>query len=130
MQTLYVGCALNNASTEFVEAVLVFKERLRGHYEVLDFVGFDPSASSQKIYEFDIECAAKADIMFAICDQPSLGLGMEIQKRIELKKQTLILYRKGNKISRMPLGATDAYSFMAVLEYENLDTIQLPIIIN
>jgi hypothetical protein len=119
--TLYVGCALRLAPPEFVSSVLRLKERLRDHFIVIDFVGLKPDVPASTIYTTDIECAASADIMLAICDEPSTGLGMEIQKRIELRKKTYVAYRAGSTVSKMVTGAAETYPFMHTVVYTSIE---------
>lgn len=84
---LYVGCAINNLSPEnkvtFLKQIADLKDSLRGHFEVLDFVG-DSSAPIEVIYTHDIHnCVGQADCMLAICDHPSTGLGYELGTALE-----------------------------------------------
>jgi hypothetical protein len=117
--TLYVGCALRNAPRDFVEDVETIKRSLRDHFEVIDFVGLAPDVSDESVYETDIACAVKADIMLALCTYPSLGLGMEIQKRIELEKETIIAFPEGAHVSKMVTGAARTRSYMRIIEYRD-----------
>lgn len=119
--TLYVGCALRLAPPEFVAAVAQLKDRLRDHYTVIDFVGLDPQVLPETIYATDIACAASADTMLAICNEPSLGLGIEIQKRIELKKKTIVAYPTEGTISKMVTGAAATFPFMHTIEFDSFD---------
>lgn len=119
MKTLYVGCALRGAPAEFVTRVEVLKRELEECFEVLHFIGISPTATAREIYETDIDCAARADLMLAICDVPSTGLGMELAKRAELGKPTVIAYQKSHDISRMVLGVAEVAPNFTVLPYES-----------
>lgn len=118
MKTLYVGCALRGASSEFVEGVAALKRDLEVDFEVLHFIGISPTASAREVYETDIGCTAKADLMLAICDQPSLGLGIELAKRAELEKQTIIACRPTVDLSRMVLGLAEVSENFTVVQYD------------
>ena len=119
MKTLYVGCALTGAPNEFLDVVTELKMNIGGHFKVVEFVGLNPNASAQEVYETDIECAESADVMLGICDYNSTGLGMEIQKRIEHKKPTIIAHRNGQKVSRMVLGPAETYDYIEYLTYSS-----------
>ena len=107
MAKVYVGCALTGAPKEFVDAVEIFKCRLReaGH-EVADFVGV-VNGTAFDVYETDIhKCVAECEFMIAICDLPSIGLGWELAVAVEkLRKPTLALAHQDTAVSRLPIGA-------------------------
>jgi hypothetical protein len=119
MRTLYVGCALRGAPAEFVASVEALKRELEQYFEVLHFVGLSPTASAREIYKTDIDHATKADLMLAIADQPSTGLGMEIAKRTELGKPTIIAYHQTKKISAMVLGIKQPFDNVEIIPYES-----------
>ena len=121
---IYIGCAINKSDDQVWQIVDTLKERLanQGH-ELLNFVGTDPKVTAQTVYHTDLACTNEADLMIAIADAPSTGLGMEIQNRIHLKKPTLICHRPEVKISRMVLGAAATYDFMSVVAYQDEDDI-------
>jgi hypothetical protein len=57
------------------------------------------------VYDYDIDLASEADLMVALTRFPSLGLGMEIQARVALKKPTMLLHPAEAYLSKMPRGA-------------------------
>lgn len=75
---IYVGCALKHAPEDFKEKVqgLIRELEKNPRYEILKFLGKgDPS----DIFRRDIlECVANADVLLAIVDLPSTGLGFEM----------------------------------------------------
>jgi hypothetical protein len=82
---VYVACSLTHASKEFRAEVEFFKEKLRSMCNVLCFMGVD-GHSPYKIYKWDIhECVRKSDLVVAICDLPSIGLGYEMGTQIEAR---------------------------------------------
>lgn len=124
MKTVYIGCAIKHApvgTEEFVQKLR--KELHKAGLTVLEYVGTDPNVSSREVYMQDIKQASSADIMIAICDNPSTGMGMEIQKRIELGKKLYIAHKKDSKISRMCLGLVEEYDFVHLLQFDDVKDI-------
>ena len=119
MKSLYVGCALRGAPAEFVAGVGELKKQLENDFKVLHFIGISPTAAAKEVYETDIGCTIEADIMLAICDQSSLGLGIEIAKRAELGKATIIAYRPSVDLSRMVLGLAELSPSFTVVTYND-----------
>jgi hypothetical protein len=117
MKTLYVGCALRGAPVEFVTGVEALKKELEHHFEVLHFVGLHAGVSAQEIYETDIALAAKADLMLALVDVPSTGLGMEVARRHELGKPTVIAYHRNTHPSAMVLGIAEVAPHFSIVAY-------------
>jgi hypothetical protein len=125
LKTVYIGCALQTASPELVQFVhqLTHELEMVG-FEILTFVGTNPSIPAKEVYERDSDCVARADIMVAICDLPSTGLGMEIMQRIQLGAQTIICYKSTVGISRMVLGASEVYkNTLHTIAYEDVSDI-------
>lgn len=109
---LYVGCALNGAPSEFIDAVAALKDTLRTDYDVLDFVGLGTDATPQHIFDFDRKQVTDCDVFLAICDEVSTGLGVELGIATELKKPTLAVTHVDTHISAMVVGNTErTYSF-------------------
>lgn len=108
MKTLkvYVGCGLTHASEEFKAKVEEFKEKLRSipDVEVLCFLGLKDSTNFG-VYMHDIHnCVYQCDLLIAICDEPSIGLGYEMATQIEArKKPCLALGHSDSKITRLVL---------------------------
>ncbi len=127
MQSLYLGCSLIDAPQTFLDEMEALKVRLREQYDFLEFVGLDNSVSAADVYAHDIERAGSADLMLAICDRPSSGMGMEIQHRIELGKETILAYQQGTNVSRMLLGAVEHYPFVHKITYTTLTTLPVPL---
>lgn len=82
MRTLYFGCALHGLPDEHRQEMVKLRESFKDHFFVLEFCPAD--TPPREIYSKDIhESVAKADLMVAICDKPSLGLGYEMGVRVE-----------------------------------------------
>ncbi len=80
---VYVGCALTYASEEFKQDVEKFKDVLRTHCTVLDFLGLDDTTPNG-VYQHDIHnCVMQCHLLIAIADYPSTGLGYEIGTQCE-----------------------------------------------
>jgi hypothetical protein len=120
MKTLYVGCALRGAPKEFVDAVVALKGNLETVFSVLHFVGISPDAAARTVYETDISMAATADLMLAIADVPSTGLGLELAKRAELGRPTVVAYAQGADVSRMVLGLIEVTPTFSLFVYNDL----------
>jgi len=100
---IYVGAALTNASGGMREFVPAFKQQLRNRTTdsiVLRWVGMDTEVT-EGFYARDLGNVDMCDVMIAIVDEPSIGLGMELARAISENKPILCLAREGNKVSRM-----------------------------
>ena len=102
-------------NTTFQSAVREALE-IFSNYEVTKFVGLT-GADPLEIYSTDINLAKSADIMIALTRFPSIGLGMEIQSRIELGKPTILCHPQDAPLSSMVLGAPG----IEVIYYEDTD---------
>ena len=82
---VYVACSLTHAPEEFRQKVKLFKDKLRPICNIMDFRGLtnDPP---REVFNWDIhECVRKSDLVVAICDLPSTGLGYEIGTQVEAR---------------------------------------------
>lgn len=100
---LYVGCSLTYATEEFRLSIINLKKSLENDFEILEFLGLVDGTSKQ-VFEHDAKCVLGSDLFVAICDYPSLGLGVELGIAFQANKKTLVLSRQGVKVSRMVLG--------------------------
>jgi len=77
--------------------------------------------TDREIYDRDLAWLSDADMVVAEVSTPSLGVGYEIAKAIELKKKVLCLYRgqEGRRLSAMISGCRD----VIVKEYQSSDDI-------
>ena len=120
---LYVGCSLTQAPLEFITSVENLKLKLAESFEILDFFGLADEPDSTKIYNHDRKCVLESNLFLAICDFPSIGLGMEIGFAIENQKKIIIAYNSKSKITRMLLGIPKAQNiqfcqYQDILEIE------------
>jgi nucleoside 2-deoxyribosyltransferase len=118
---LYVGCSLTNAPEAFKTSVEGFKGTLRDEgYEVFDFVGL-VNGTAEEVYRWDIgHCVEDCDVLVAICDEPSTGLGWEMSKAIQLGKPVLALAQQDAKVTRMLLGAAEVEPNLRFERYSEL----------
>lgn len=118
---VYVACSLTHAPQEFQNQVEQLKARLREFSHVLCFLGVGTDATARRIYRYDIHgCVSKSELVVAICDFPSIGLGMEIQRQIDRGHPVLAVGHQKSLISPMCLDTGEqGYEFC---RYENLLT--------
>src|SRR5947207_129628 len=90
MKKVYVGCAITTVPDgkvlEFKDCIEKIKSELRdAGFEVLQFkTATHPNATDKEVYIHDIRnCVEEADIMLAISDHSSTGLGYELATAIE-----------------------------------------------
>lgn len=88
---VYVGCGLTHAPIEFQNEVEAFKEKLRSIATVMCFLGCGSGATPNQVYQWGIhDCVYKSDLMIAICDFASTGLGYEIATQVEKRQKPLL----------------------------------------
>jgi nucleoside 2-deoxyribosyltransferase len=120
---LYVGCGLTHASDEFKQKVAKLKERLKEipSIEVLEFLGTEKGTSAD-VYVHDIvNCVDECDIMLAICDEPSTGLGWEMCEQTKRGKPLLAFGHINSTVTRLVLDPPlENYKFF---RYQNFDEI-------
>ena len=102
MKKIYVGCSLYNADSQFRNQVEELKNLLRQDLEVLEFLGTE-NVTPEDVVDTDLAQVRACDLFVAICDKPSIGLGIEIGQANELLKPTL-LFAKSEDVSRMVRG--------------------------
>jgi hypothetical protein len=118
---IYVGCALTQASGSFRQFVADFKFLLAAsaEVEVLEFLGLEKGTPAE-VYDYDLGNVRKCVAMISFVDLPSIGLGMEIQEAIWLKKPILCLHHKGQSVTRMLIGAQDKH-LLQLMEYQVIE---------
>jgi hypothetical protein len=87
---VYVACSLTHASEEFKQQVELLKDSLRKVCRVLCFLGISDD-TAHAIYEHDIHnCVYRSDLVVAITDFPSTGLGYEIGTQVEARRMPVL----------------------------------------
>ncbi|MDE2399552.1 MAG: hypothetical protein KGL67_00880 [Patescibacteria group bacterium] len=105
MLKLYVGCGLTHASEEFKANVEELKEKFANipGIQLLKFLGL-ADGTAHDVYVHDIiNCVHKCNIMVAICDEPSIGLGWEMAVQSSRGKPLLAFGHDKSKITRLIL---------------------------
>lgn len=123
---IYVGCALNDAPENFKNAVADLKEQLeeRGH-AILHFRG-QQTTDVREVYQQDIHtCVQECDIMLAICDFPSLGLGYELATMVEKHgKPVLAVAHQDTSISMLIRGIDHShFTFRQYADFADIEEI-------
>lgn len=99
---VYVACSLTHAPPEFREEVEKLKAKLKEVCHLLMFMGLtnDPPAD---VYQHDIVgCVSQSDLVVAICDYPSIGLGYEMATQAEKRRKPLLaVANRKSKISKL-----------------------------
>ena len=101
---MYFACALTGTSDQFQKSMNQWRdEYLAMHFEILKFAWLDgaPDPSVTNIHEHDLNRVESADIIVAMLDNPSFGVGMELQHAIQLKKPVIGFKTEGVAVSRM-----------------------------
>ncbi len=104
---LYIGCGLTQAPQSFRDFVEEFKRHLKAEgHEILEFIGL-VNGTPVDVWNHDINNVRTCDALIAIVDEPSIGLGIELNEAIRLGKPILCLHKMGQRITRMLMGARD-----------------------
>lgn len=113
---------MTHGSKELEDFVLEFKNGLRqvSPALVLDWIGKAAHVSIPNLHQHDLNNVKSCDLMIAFVDEPSMGLGMEIQAALDLKQEVLCLYREGRAISRLLQSAADN-GLVPLRSYKDLD---------
>jgi len=122
---IYVGCALSGAPQGFRDGVAKIKADLRTRgFDVLEFawVGDKPK-EGVNVYEYDILNVDRCDLLVAICTLPSIGLGMELQRAIELGRPILAFAECGFYVSKIVVDMLEKYGQPRIFRYEDLSNV-------
>ena len=126
MKKIYVGCALSSLPVgdkdRFLAMIQQVKRGLRGHFEVLEFLG-TTLGTPRDVYMRDIqECVEKTDCMLAICDYGATGLGYEMAIAIEKRGiPVLAMAHTDSQVSRLVIGIPgDKFRFMRYNSVEDI----------
>lgn len=79
---LYIACALTHAPEEFRQMIFRLRTLFQeAGFEILEFAWKDGPRHDVNIYELDMyQRLDEADVVVAVCDYPSIGLGMELER--------------------------------------------------
>jgi len=124
---VYVGCALTHASEDFKKQVEEFKQELRKICEVLCFLGIGED-TPHAVYQHDIHnCVMRSDLLVAITDHPSIGLGYEMATQTEARRKPLLaIAHEGSLVSDLIMDTRQhGYRFM---RYTDLYVDVIPVV--
>lgn len=114
--------ALTDAPKEFrarFDGELKAALRALPEVEVLDFVGLE-NGTEIEVYEYDRQCTESCDLMIAICDYASLGLGMELVFRHMTGKPLALFAHTEESVSRMVTG----FAQKEQIGYHHFETVE------
>ncbi|KAM4599823.1 5-hydroxymethyl-dUMP N-hydrolase [Fundulus diaphanus] len=85
-----------------------------GSAELSDTGEEGPAGADKAIHDRDLEWLQQADVVVAEVTQPSLGVGYELGRAVDMKKKMLCLFRpsSGRTLSAMIRGAADGERFL------------------
>lgn len=118
---LYVGCGLTNAPREFTDRVDLLKAKLREEdWDVMEFLG-TVAGTAEDVYQRDIvENVGGCDAFVGIFDEPSTGLGFELNESLRLGKPTLGVAHVDTRVTRLVLGAASYHENFNFWLYEDM----------
>ncbi|XP_042339278.1 2'-deoxynucleoside 5'-phosphate N-hydrolase 1, partial [Plectropomus leopardus] len=80
-----------------------------------DWTGEDAAAAGDRaIHDRDVDWLRQSDVVVAEVTQPSLGVGYELGRAVDMKKKIFCLFRpsSGRRLSAMIRGAEDGELFV------------------
>ncbi|MFC2115631.1 nucleoside 2-deoxyribosyltransferase [Bacteroidota bacterium] len=113
------GREMAHAYQELIQMLQSFGQVFTEHIGDENAINLDfENLSDKQIHDRDLEWIRSSDMMIAEVSVPSLGVGYEIARAIELGKPVLGLYRKNSRhrLSAMISGCME----VRVMEYESL----------
>jgi len=102
--SVYVACALTHATEAFKQQVEELKRRLERFCYLNCFLGVGTGAEPSRVYTYDIACVDQSQLVVAICNSSSTGLGMEAQRQIDRHGAVLAVAQREASVSPMIQG--------------------------
>ncbi len=99
-----------------------------GHFVLTEHIAFpsvfeeEKTLTPEQVYTRDLRWLAEADVVIAEVSNPSLGVGYEIAKALEMKKPVLCVVQSGIFLTKMITGNKDPH--LAVKEYSTWRELQ------
>ena len=132
---IYIGCALTDVPAEHKERFKADIARLKGilradDYEILEFFGLSGGYGKESCHEVvakDLGNVFECDLFVAVCEFPSIGLGIELGFAAEKGKPRIIAMPFGKKVTRMAKGLDFVESNQTYYEYDDICRLRLPI---
>ncbi len=126
---LYVSCALTEAPPEFRALVGELKKILKTEktsnqepvYEVLEFLGLT-TGTPRDVYTHDIiNSVGACNLVLAICDHPSTGLGWELCEVVKTRKVPVLgVVRQEKKLNRFLEGVAEYHDNFTIERYRDM----------
>lgn len=119
---VYVGYAVTSGSLGLSLFVRDFKQRLREESKtlVLEWIANWP-ADEKDMYEQDMGNVILCTVMIAFIDEPSTGLGMEIERALREHKRILCLHKRASAVSRLVAAAAlDKPGQLSIRTYKHM----------
>lgn len=97
----------------------------RGHAVLTEHIAYpsvfeeEKHISPEEVFSRDLAWLSKSEIVIAEVSNPSLGVGYEIAKALEMKKPVLCVYQSGIFLTKMITGNKDP--LLTVKEYSSRD---------
>ena len=100
---VYVSSSVTHADAEYRAFIKNFKEELRqvAPALVIEWLDKDAPVLPDDFFKRNINNVLSCDAMIAITNEPSIGVGMEIQEAINNDKPLLCLHESGRTLSRL-----------------------------
>jgi len=107
---IYVSSSVTNAPKPYRDFIKKFKQELRTATAslVIEWLDQDAPMLPHDFFRKNLNNVLNSDAMIAIANEPSIGVGMEIQEAIRNQKPLLCLYEQGRTISRLLMAAKEA----------------------
>ncbi len=100
-------------------AIQTIKEM--GHVALTEHLaGSDESLSDRQVYQRDMSLLEQADLLIADVTFPSLGVGFEICKAIQLGKPVYLIAREGVRVSKLIAGVAEVRRYSSLEEMSAL----------
>lgn len=128
MLKVYISAALASAS-DLPKARLKYEQlaRLisnRGMQPYLPHLSTDPARNAEIIpevvFQTDLRAMRSSDIILALLDEPSLGVGAELAFAVAEEKTVVAVWEKSTQISRFLEGFLLVNSGITICRYNNL----------
>lgn len=111
----YIATALTGLETEARDAIVFTSSRVADVAKDYDLYVYQPRKATDPLLHPDVDPAAvylldrkrvlRADVLLVLANQPSFGVGQELEIASSYGKPTILLAREGTRISRMVTGS-------------------------
>jgi hypothetical protein len=124
---LYIACALTKAPQTLKDDIARLKAAIRISYpgwEILEFYGLGQGITDGEVFLYDVKQVMSSDIVVAIADVDSTGLGEEAGMALILGKPLLFAAHIDWKRTRMVTGPAQAWPASVMFEhYSNISMV-------